>query len=254
MSTRSRFVEAQHRFFDTADVGHFLWQTRNPYVARTERALLEGFAFGPDDAVLEVGCGEGGNLANLFAADGRWPRRVVGVDLFHPKLVFAAAHLPTARLVCADAGRLPFADATFERILCRDLIHHLPEPDAALRELRRVARPGGTVWVIEPNGRNPLVRALAMIRPHERGQLRNSVDSVATLVGRHFAGAAVDVRQPLPLSRALLHYQFGLPSLGRSRAFGAAMERLERALSATIPRRRWAYIVARIDEVAPARG
>jgi len=252
--SRSTFVQDQHRFFDAADVGHFLWQTRNPYFARTERALLEGFAFGPDDSVLEVGCGEGGNLANLFTTYGRWPRRLVGVDLFHPKLVFAAGELPAARFVCADAGRLPFADATFERILCRDLIHHLPEPDAALRELRRVARRGGTVWVIEPNGRNPLVRMLAVIRPHERGQLRNSVDSIAALVGRHFAGAAVDVRQPLPLSRALLHYQFGLPSLGRSRAFGAAIERVERALTAMIPRRRWAYIVARIDEVAPVRG
>jgi ubiquinone/menaquinone biosynthesis C-methylase UbiE len=254
MATRSKFVEDQYRFFDAADVRHFLWQTRNPYFARTERALLEGFAFGPDDSVLEVGCGEGGNLANLFATHRRWPRRLVGLDLFHPKLVFAGEQLPAARFVCADAGRLPFPDATFERILCRDLIHHLPEPDAALRELRRVARPGGTVWVIEPNGKNPLVRALAMIRPHERGQLRNSVDSIADLVGRHFSGATVDVRQPFPFSRALLHYQFGLPSLGRSRAFGVAMDRLERALTAMMPRRRWAYIVARIDEVAPARG
>ncbi|MGH7264019.1 MAG: class I SAM-dependent methyltransferase, partial [Candidatus Rokuibacteriota bacterium] len=210
----SPFVERQTRFFTEADTGHFFWQTRNPYFARTERALLEGFPVATGDAVLEVGCGEGGNLVNVLAGRGVQPRLVVGADLFARKLVFAGKQSPGARFVCADAGALPFRDGAFDVVLCRDLLHHLEDREPAVAELRRVARPRGHVWVVEPNGRNALIRLLAVVRPHERGQLRNSPDSLRALLGRHFPGVEVELRQPMPLSRLVLHYQFGFPRLG----------------------------------------
>ncbi len=249
--SRSRFLERQHRFFAEPDVSHFFWQTRNPYFARTECDLLEGFPLRSGQIVLELGCGEGGNLVNLLAASRARPRVVVGCDLFHRKLVFAKDHAVPARFVCGDAVSLPFRDGAFDAILCRDLLHHLENREPALEELRRVCHPSGTVWIIEPNGANPLIRLLALVRPHERGQLRNSVDSMRRLLVRYFPRVDIDVRQPLPLHRLLLHYQFGLPCLGRARAFSAIMDVWERGAHAVWPRKSWAYIIARLGRAAP---
>jgi SAM-dependent methyltransferase len=252
-SAQSRFLERQEQFFAEADTGHFFWQTGNPYFARTERALLEGLPLGGGQAVLEVGCGEGGNLANVLSGRSPHPRLVVGVDLFERKLGFARRQGIPARFVCADALALPFREGVFDVVLCRDLLHHLEEREPAVAELRRVARPGAAVWVVEPNGRNPLIRLLAFIRPHERGQLRNSPGTLRALLAPHFTGIDVELRQPMPLYRVVLHYQFGFPRLGASRLAGRLLDAAETLFRAAVPRRWWAYIVARCAPEGPAR-
>lgn len=245
----SPFLARQRRFFGEPDVGHFLWQTQNPYFARTERDLLAGFPMRPAQAVLEVGCGEGGNLVNLLAqADGESrPRLLVGLDLVQAKLGFARAQGVPGRLVCGDALALPFGPGAFDLVLCRDLLHHLEQRDRAVRELRRVLKPGGVLWIVEPNGKNPLIRLHALLRPHERGQLQNSVEGIRTLVARHFPAVAIEVRQPLPVWRLLLHHRFGCPWLGSWRAFAAVMDLWQRLCRALLPPRLWSYIIARAE-------
>jgi SAM-dependent methyltransferase len=193
-----RFRQAQARFFESADAAHFFWQTQGPYFSRTERELLAGFPEAAGLRVLELGCGEGGNLVNLFGTSLAPPRLVVGLDLFPRKLAFARIQYPTGRFACGDAGRLPFADAAFDLVLCRDLLHHLEDPEPALRELLRVLGPGGRIWIVEPNGRNPMIALLALVRPHERGQLGTTPRGMRTLAERHFADVTVETRQPLP--------------------------------------------------------
>ncbi len=241
----SGFCDRQRSFFREADGAHFAWQTENPYFARTERALIAELAAPGEGLFLEVGSGEGGNLANLFGLGGTTPGPTVGVDLFERKLAFARAAGVPGRFVCADAAALPFRDGSAAVVLCRDLLHHLEEPDRALAELRRVTRPGGQWWVVEPNGRNPLMGLLALARPHERGQLRNSRGRLRALVGRHFGDVAVEVRQPFPVFRLLLHHRFGLPRLGSSRMFAILMDAWDRVWRRLWPRALWAYVVVR---------
>jgi SAM-dependent methyltransferase len=240
------FLERQRRFFTPADPAHFAWQTRHPYFAGTERALLDGVPLDAEAAVLEVGCGEGGNLVNVVATARVVPRLLVGADLFEDKVRFARRHVPPARFVCGDALTLPFRDGSFDVILCRDLLHHLAAPERAVAELRRVCRVGGNVWVVEPNGRNPLVQLLALLRPHERGQLRNSARRLRALLAPHFRQIDLEVRQPLPLYRMLLHYQYGLPALGRSRMITTMLSAVDRVLHAVWPRGAWAYIIVKL--------
>jgi ubiquinone/menaquinone biosynthesis C-methylase UbiE len=242
---RSRFLVDQERAFLNADDSHFFWQTGGDYFAGTERRLLDGFPLPTGARVLEVGCGEGGNLLNLLRDHPGAPRLVVGIDLFFRKLTFAARHVAGARFVCADATMLPFPDGAFDVVLCRDLLHHLEDREPAVRELARVCRRGGDVWIVEPNGRNPLIGLFALAMPHERGQLQTSVASLEALVRRHFASIEVRTLQPMPIFRALLHYRFGLPSLGRSRLFGRVMDAWQALCGAVLPRRVWAYIIVR---------
>lgn len=241
-----RFRHQQRSFFENADVEHFHWQTANPLIAATERELLAGFPFPPRGTVLEVGCGEGGNLANLAAAVRSDARLVVGMDLFERKVAFGQRQVATARFVCGDALALPFKDGSFDAVLCRDLLHHLEDRGPAIAELRRICKPGGDLWILEPNGRNPLMILLATVRPHERGLLRNSSDRLRNLVAEHFAGPRVEVRQPMPIYRLVLHQKFGLPRLGEHRVARSLMIGLERAIGTVLPRRWWGYILVKV--------
>src|SRR5690606_30268108 len=56
----------------------------------------------------------------------------------------------TAVTVNGDGTRLPFADGTFDRIICSEVMEHIPDDAAAARELARVLKPGGTLAVTVP--------------------------------------------------------------------------------------------------------
>jgi demethylmenaquinone methyltransferase/2-methoxy-6-polyprenyl-1,4-benzoquinol methylase len=135
----------------------------NPFVwneAMREEAI-EWVDVGPDDRVLDVGCGTG------FATEGLLERTdaLYGLDQSVHQLEQAWAklgkHDPVA-FSLGDAERLPFADDEFDVVWSSGSIEYWPEPVATLRELRRVGRPGGRVLVVGPDApRNPLFRALA---------------------------------------------------------------------------------------------
>ena len=57
----------------------------------------------------------------------------------------------TAEVVNGDAERLPFEDATFDRVSSNGVLHHTPDMPAALREIRRVLKPGGEARIIVYN-------------------------------------------------------------------------------------------------------
>lgn len=100
----------------------------------------------PGLSLLDVGCGPGTITADLAALVA--PGLVVGVDAAEAVLDEARAHgVTNARFEVADAYALPFADDSFDVVHAHQLLQHLTDPVAALREMRRVARPGGLVAV-----------------------------------------------------------------------------------------------------------
>jgi len=79
---------------------------------------------------------------------------VVATDLTAPMLEAARRFLRergarNVRFQEADAGALPFEDASFDLVTCRIAAHHFPDVAAFVREAARVARPGGRVAVID---------------------------------------------------------------------------------------------------------
>jgi ubiquinone/menaquinone biosynthesis C-methylase UbiE len=99
-------------------------------------------------AVLDVGCGQGIDLARYAAAGAT----ATGIDLTPRHVELARAHLAALDLpgavVLGDAEQLPFPDRTFDRVASNGVLHHTPDIAVALREIRRVLRPGGQARVI----------------------------------------------------------------------------------------------------------
>jgi SAM-dependent methyltransferase len=97
--------------------------------------------------VLDVACGAGFGLQLLEQA-GAYP---IGMDLDPRALAEAHALEPEARLVRADAARLPLPDASFDLVTSFETLEHVPDACALLSELRRVLRPGGRLVLSTPN-------------------------------------------------------------------------------------------------------
>jgi len=109
-------------------------------------ALLDAVGIGSGARVLDVCCGSG-RTASAAAQRGAV---VNGLDFSRPMLEVARRECPTVTFDEGDAEALPYADATFDAIVCNFGIHHVPQPRVALREAYRVLRSGGrlafTVW------------------------------------------------------------------------------------------------------------
>ncbi len=110
---------------------------------------------------LDAGCGVGAMhpyLAGLFD-------ELHGVDVSADSIAQARINQPGVTYAAYDGARLPYPDGFFDVVLTVCVVHHVPPGDwaAYVAELRRVARPGGLVCIIEHNPFNPLTR-LAVLR------------------------------------------------------------------------------------------
>jgi SAM-dependent methyltransferase len=113
---------------------------------RSEFARLLDEAIDPDADVLEVGCGTG--QMSLYLATGG--RRVVGADLTRASLELGAAAarrygLARVRFVETDLRRPGLRPGAFDVVYCSGVLHHTPDPRAALGAVARLVRPGGTL-------------------------------------------------------------------------------------------------------------
>lgn len=96
--------------------------------------------------VLDAGCGTG---AFGQAALGRGAR-VVAVDI-GPRLLARTREKGVTEVAAADVAMLPFPDGAFDVVLSSECIEHTPSPQASMRELTRVLRPGGRLALTCPN-------------------------------------------------------------------------------------------------------
>ncbi len=115
---------------------------------------LERLRVGPGDLLLGAGCGEG---RHCFGALERGAR-VVGLDLDLASLKkgggalrYRGHHLGRlASTLQGNAFQLPFADASFDRVICAEVMEHVHDFRSAARELARVTKPGGRIAITIP--------------------------------------------------------------------------------------------------------
>ncbi len=113
---------------------------------------------GPGSVILDIGCGEGRHVCAGYQQKGV---TVVGADLCFDSLKGAKGRLEfhdqlgehgggAWGLLQTDITRLPFADGTFDLVICSEVLEHIPEDSAAMREIIRVVKPGSDLVVSVP--------------------------------------------------------------------------------------------------------
>jgi 2-polyprenyl-3-methyl-5-hydroxy-6-metoxy-1,4-benzoquinol methylase len=194
----------------------------NPVVRR----LMTGFHAALDDlweraapeSVLDVGCGEGvltvdwAQRLGDTQAGADAPRgtggRVVGIDLDDPKLraEWEKRSRPNLEFRAEEATQLSFDDSEFDLASAIEVLEHVPEPEATVAEMARVARRHLLVSV----PREPLWRALNMARGAYLRDLGNTPGHVnhwskrdfVSLLSRH--GTVEEARSPFPWTMLLV--------------------------------------------------
>jgi ubiquinone/menaquinone biosynthesis C-methylase UbiE len=137
-------TEAVFRWLDGAD--------ESPLIQEVKRRMVDVCPVGEGDRVLDVGCGLGHEvrrLAQLVRPQGR----VVGIDA-NPAMITearrraAGSALPISFEV-GDAQQIGFPDGTFDLCRTERVLRYLDRPEAALAEMVRVTRPGGSVLAFD---------------------------------------------------------------------------------------------------------
>lgn len=170
-------------------------------------ARLDWLDLHPGDHVLDLGCGEGRHVHGVHMLGGI---HVTGVDLDEPSLEKARAGLETlppsgadSRIMTADAYRLPFGDGSFDAVICSEVLEHLHDYPAALREIARVLKPGGRfvgtvprpwperiMWKLAPGKDGYADQPGGHLRIFDPDALRREVERAGFRYrGRHFAHA-----------------------------------------------------------------
>ena len=106
--------------------------------------VLDGLGLPPGARVLDAGCGSGRNMVELQRYGS-----VTGIELSSPS-VQAARERGVGEVLEGSVLEMPFADGSFELAVSLDVVEHLEDDVAALRELRRVVAPGGRLLVTVP--------------------------------------------------------------------------------------------------------
>jgi SAM-dependent methyltransferase len=140
--------------------------------------LMEQTAIEPGQRVLDVGCGPGAYHAAMAAAGAT----VIATDLSPGMAAEARAAAQTTRLpvgvLIADAQALPLGDATFERVTANHMLYHVPDIARALREMRRVLKPGGrAILATNATGNYAILQELHRLAASARGLTATADDS-----------------------------------------------------------------------------
>jgi ubiquinone/menaquinone biosynthesis C-methylase UbiE len=206
---------------------------RSPQGRDYKAAVLESLELGPEQVVLDVGCGPGTDLAAMagfVAPDGV----VIGVDNDERMVNEAAqrtAGLLGVEVRRGDAHALPLADASVDRARTDRVLQHVADPAAAVADIARVLRPGGVVVFAEPDWGTLVVDAgddvgesvsRAFVRWTREQVVRNA--TVGRSLARHATGAGLSVRAVSAYPSVWTSFETADLVLGLTRNSASAVE------------------------------
>jgi 2-polyprenyl-3-methyl-5-hydroxy-6-metoxy-1,4-benzoquinol methylase len=185
--------------------------SQNPVVKRLmtgfHSTLDELWAKAAPGSVLDVGCGEG--VLTVEWAERLDGRRIVGIDLDDPKLraEWEKRSRDNLEFRAEEATRLSFEDDEFDLAAAVEVLEHVPDPEATVAEMARVARRHLLVSV----PREPLWRGLNMARGAYLRDLGNTPGHVNHWSKRAFVsllsryGTVEEARSPFPWTMLLVN-------------------------------------------------
>ena len=121
-----------------------------------ETVNFERFHLQSGDRILDLGCGEGRHAITACLVEDV---HAVGVDMSLTDLETTRSRFAEFQPRCAgrnlsltvaNGSRLPFANASFDKVICAEVLEHIPDYESVLAEILRVLKPGGTLAVSVP--------------------------------------------------------------------------------------------------------
>ena len=168
--------------------------------------IVSQYHLEPGMAVLELGCGTAGMWRSASLPEGC---RLLLTDFSEGMLEEArrnTAHLPGVSYRQVDAQDIPYPDGSFDAVIANMMLYHVPDIPRALREIRRVLKPGGAFYAAT-FGEHGVVEAVAdMLGVALEGNHRFTLQNGAEQLGRVFGQVertlyedALDVTDPADL-------------------------------------------------------
>ena len=113
--------------------------------------------------VLKVGLPKGSHIIDIGCASGAFSKRLVdlgfkvtGCDISLPAIKTAKKNIrESCNFVVCDIENSCFKDNSFDACFCADILHHFPDIQKLIFELKRITKPGGYIFTLDPNKLNP---------------------------------------------------------------------------------------------------
>lgn len=200
------------------DVGYLhRLQQADRVLAPMHREMVAWLNIAPGSHVLDAGCG-GGGMTKLLAEAVGDGGQVTALDIEAALLESVKAllvetqHVSRVEYEQASIDALPFPDGTFDLVWCSRVIHHMPDQLAAVREIRRVLKPGGRFAMREDG-------FLMQLLPFDIGMGQPGLDERINVARAwEFARVRPSIPDAVP-------YPFGWTQLLRDAGFPQAMAR-----------------------------
>ena len=168
--------------------------------------IVSQYKLEPGMTALELGCGTGSMWRGATLPQGC---RLTLTDLSPGMLEEArrnTAHLPGTDFAQVDAQDIPFPDGSFDAVIANMMLYHVPDISTALREIRRVLKPGGTLYAATYGEHGVVEAVAAMLDMALEGNHRFTLQNGREQLGRVFGQVemtlyddALDVTDPADL-------------------------------------------------------
>lgn len=237
-------------FANTPYLERRAWILQDPLVRTREERVLRDLsqavaALSVGARVVELGCGEGINLELLAAMPANAGRIFIGYDPCREAVLAGQRAGVDTREGDGIDVPLPEPSGSADLVFCRDVLHHLPNIEARERfigEMKRLAKPGATIMIIEPSVTHPLIFLQQLVQPAERGVKAIREEMVMRLLPPH---AKVSRYEPSLVWRLVCHYRMPLfaHDFVHSPWGERALNEWETLTGRIVPSRWWGYRV-----------
>ena len=143
-------VEGQDRYVEQQTFYETFHEARVRVLGRVFRKYIP-----PGSRVIDVGSG----YSMFYMVSREWPHEMTCCDVDTAAMEKMRGLKPEWNWVIANALELPFEDASFDAVFAGEIIEHVPDPRAALREWGRLLSPGGVLILSTPNRDRLIARA-----------------------------------------------------------------------------------------------
>lgn len=135
--------------------------------------------------ILDIGCGTGNLLLNLYQ---HGYHHLTGIE-YNPKAYQSTQFPPKLKVIQANAEKLPLKNNSFDLAICHQVLEHLPFPQKAIKQARRVIKKNGSYIIAIPNGHHlndQLIRLIQKLYYHRHDHLQSfSLNQIKQLLTKN---------------------------------------------------------------------